>query len=187
MYKINIEEEIKDGRLVKIRIPNADNKDAQQLLDHVSKINEETDFLIRDADEFDFTLKKQKSFIKARINSQIHLFIVGEIDGIIIGSCILSGSSLRREKHKVDLGISVQKKYWSLGIGRSLMRVAMTWAKEKNIEKITLKVDASNHRAIALYESLGFQIEGNLLKDKYMSDRSYRDSYLMGLIMDENQ
>ena len=185
MNSINKIRELKGGRLLTIRIPKAEDKDAQQLLDHVSKINAETDFLIREADEFDFTLKKQKSFIKARINSEINLFIVGEVDGTIIGSCILSGSTLRREKHKVDLGISIQRDYWGLGIGRSLMAVAMGWAKEKNIDKITLKVDASNYRAVALYESLGFEVEGRLLKDKYMSDGSYRNSYLMGLILDK--
>ena len=185
MSKINIIEELRDGRLLKIRIPQAEDKDAQGLLDHVSKINMETDFLIREADEFDFTLNKQKSFMKARINSEINLFIVGEIEGTIVGSCTLSGSTLRREKHKLDLGISIQKEYWGLGIGRSLIAVGMEWAKEKNIKKITLKVDASNYRAVDLYESLGFEVEGRLLKDKYMSDGSYRDSYLMGLIIDE--
>lgn len=109
---------------------------------------------------------------------------MAEIDGIIIGSCILSGSTLRREKHKVDLGISIQRKYWGLGIGRKLIEISMCWAKENNIEKITLKVDASNYRAVALYERLRFEVEGRLLKDKYLSDESYRNSYLMGCMMD---
>lgn len=182
---INKIEELRDGRLLKIRMPKADDKDAQQLLDHISKINKETDFLIREPDEFDFTLNKQKNFIKARINSEINLFIVAEIEGTIIGSCTLSGSTLRREKHKVDLGISIQREYWGLGVGRRLMAVAMDWAKENNIEKITLTVDTSNYRAVALYESLGFEVEGRLLKDKYLSDGSYRNSYLMGLILDD--
>lgn len=184
MTNLNKIKELKDGRILKIRIPEGEDKDAQQLLDHVKKINEETDFLIREPNEFEFTLKKQKSFIKARVNSDINLFIVAEVDGIIIGSCILSGSTLRREKHKIDLGISIQKEYWGLGIGSKLMEVSMNWAKERDIKKITLKVDSTNHRAIALYINLGFEIEGRLSKDKYMSDGSYRSSYLMGLILD---
>ena len=184
MIDISKIEKLKDGRILKIRMPEAEDKDAQQLLDHISKINRETDFLIREPDEFDFTLNKQKNFIKARINSEINLFIVAEIEGTIIGSCTLSGSNLKREKHKVDLGISIQKDYWGLGVGRSLIAVAMDWAKKKNIEKITLTVDTSNYRAVALYESLGFEVEGRLMKDKYISDGSYRNSYLMGLILE---
>ncbi len=171
------------GNKIIIRSPRADDKDGQQLLNHVKKINEETDYLIRESDEFDFTIKKQKNFIRARINSDINLFIVAEYNGEIIGSCILTGSSLRREKHKVDLGISVQKKYWGLGIGRKLLKESIIWVEEKEIEKITLKVDATNYRAISLYMKLGFEIEGRLTKDKYMSDGSYRSSYLMGMIV----
>ena len=184
MTNINKKKELKDGRILNIRIPEAEDKDAQELLDHVKKINQETDFLIREPDEFEFTIKKQKNFIQARINSDINLFMVGEIDGVIIGSCMLNGSPLRREKHKVDLGISIQKDYWGLGIGRSLIAVAIDWAKTKNIEKVTLKVDTSNYRAVALYESLGFEVEGRLMKDKYLSGGTYRNSYLMGLILE---
>lgn len=173
----------KEGYKIIIRSPKADHRDGEQLINHVEKINRETDFLIREADEFDFTIKKQKSFIRARINSEINLFIVAEVDGEIVGSCILSGSNLKREKHKVDLGISVQKKYWGIGIGRKLLEEGMKWAKENKIKKITLKVDGTNYRAISLYMDLGFKIEGNLYKDKHMSDGSYRNSYLMGLII----
>lgn len=176
-------EYLKNGVTIIIRNPEANNKDAEQLLEHVGKTNEETDFLIREPDEFNFTIEKQKNFIRARINSEINLFIVAEIDGDIIGSCTLSGSSLRREKHKVDLGISIQKNYWGLGIGRKLIEIAIDWAKENNIKKVTLKVDSTNYRAVSLYINLGFEIEGRLEKDKYMSDGVYRSSYLMGLII----
>lgn len=184
MAKIDIVKYDIDGKTLIIRSPEANDRDGKQLLNHVEIINKETDYLIREADEFDFTVKKQKSFIRARINSAINLFIVAEINGEIIGSCILSGSNLKREKHKVDLGVSVQKKYWSLGIGRKLLEEAMDWGKENNIKKITLKVDATNYRAISLYMKLGFKVEGSLYKDKYMSDKTYRNSYLMGLILD---
>lgn len=184
MATIDEKKYLRDGTTIIIRSPRADHKDAEQLIQHVDKINKETDFLIREVGEFEFTIKKQKSFINARINSDINLFIVAEIDRVIVGSCILTGSSLRREKHKVDVGISIQKKYWGMGIGRKLMEIAMDWAKGRDIKKITLKVDALNHRAIGLYLSLGFEIEGRLLKDKYISDEGYRNSYLMGLTID---
>ena len=180
---INKIEKTRDERILKIRMPEANDKDASQLLEHVKKINRETDFLIREADEFEFTLKKQKNFINARINSDINLFMVAEVDGKIIGSCILSGSALRREKHKIDLGISVQKEYWGLGVGRNLMNMALEWSRHKGIEKISLTVDSSNFRAVSLYQSLGFEVEGRLLKDKYLSDGTYRNSYLMALFL----
>ena len=173
---------IKDNIAIIIRSPEM--KDAEQLIDHVKKINQETTFLIREEEEFNFTIKQQESFIQARVNSQMNLFIIAEIEGNIIGTCILSGTALKREKHKADLAISIQKEYWGLGIGRRLMETSIAWAKENNIRKITLKVDTANHRAVALYERLGFEVEGRLLKDKYLSNGEYRNSYLMGLMID---
>ena len=173
---------LKDETKIIIRVP--ETKDAEGLIEHVKRINKETTFLIREAEEFNFTIKQQESFIQARVNSDINLFIIAEVEGKVIGSCILSGTNLKREKHKMDLNISIQKKYWGLGIGTKLMELSIDWAKEKEVKKIGLKVDSSNSRAVGLYKKLGFEVEGRLLKDKYMSDGSYRNSYLMGLILD---
>lgn len=180
----NIEEinYLKDETKIIIRAPEI--KDAEKLIEHVKIINGETTFLIREEEEFNFTIKQQESFIRARVNSDINLFIIAEVEGQIIGSCILSGTNLKREKHKMDLNISIQKRYWGLGIGTKLIELSIEWAKEKEVKKIGLKVDALNIRAVGLYEKLGFEVEGRLLKDKQMSDKSYRNSYLMGLILD---
>jgi RimJ/RimL family protein N-acetyltransferase len=181
MARIEEIEYLKDETQITIRVPEI--KDAKGLIEHVKKINKESTFLIREEEEFNFTIKQQESFIRARVNSDINLFIIAEVEGKIIGSCILSGTNLKREKHKVDLNISIQKEYWGIGIGKRLIEISIGWAKENNIEKIGLKVDTSNSRAVGLYEKLGFEVEGRLLKDKYMSDGSYRNSYLMGLIL----
>lgn len=182
----NIEEinYLKDETKIIIRVPQI--KDAEKLIEHVKIINGETTFLIREEEEFNFTIKQQESFIRARVNSDINLFIIAEEEeeGKIIGSCILSGTNLKREKHKMDLNISIQKRYWGLGIGRKLIELSIDWAKEKEVKKIGLKVDTLNIRAVGLYEKLGFEVEGRLLKDKQMSDGSYRNSYLMGLILE---
>lgn len=181
MARVEEIEYLKDEIKIIIRVPEI--KDAKGLIEHVKKINKETTFLIREEEEFNFTIKQQESFIRARVNSDINLFIIAEVEGIVIGSCILSGTNLKREKHKMDLNISIQKEYWGIGIGKKLIEISIGWAKENNIEKIGLKVDTSNSRAVGLYEKLGFEVEGRLLKDKYMSDGSYRNSYLMGLIL----
>lgn len=181
MARIEEVEYLKEEMKIIIRVPEI--KDAESLIEHVKKINKETTFLIREEEEFNFTIKQQESFIRARLNSDINLFIIAEVEGKIIGSCILSGTNLKREKHKMDLNISIQKEYWGIGIGKKLIETSIDWAKENNIEKIGLKVDTSNSKAVGLYEKLGFEVEGRLLKDKYMSDGSYRNSYLMGLIL----
>lgn len=168
---------------VKIIIRNPKLEDANQLIKHVKKINEQTTYLLKEPDEINITLEEEKNFISRQLSSEKDLFLVVEVEGNIVGSCGLVGNKMRRAKHKVDLGIALQEKYWGMGIGKKLMEVAINWAKINGTSKVTLKVDSSNTRAISLYEKLGFKVEGKLLKDKHMSDGSYRDSYLMALFI----
>lgn len=171
---------VKDRRVI---IRNPEIEDSKQLIKHVKKINEQTTYLLKNPDEINITLEEEQNFISQQILSEHSLFIVAEVEGNIVGTCGLVGNKMRRAKHKVDLGIAIQERYWGLGIGRELMEVAIDWAKTNGISKVTLKVDSSNIRAINLYEKLGFEVEGKLLKDKHMSDGSYRDSYLMALFI----
>ncbi len=64
--------------------------------------------------------------------------------------------------------VAVFDKYRKLGIGRALLRAAADGAKSRNCEFITLEVRESNHPAIALYESEGFEKAG-IRKNFYSS------------------
>lgn len=46
------------------------------------------------------------------------------------------------------------------GIGRALMRAALTGARERGATEMFLEVDVANEAAVALYESLGFKRAG---------------------------
>jgi ribosomal protein S18 acetylase RimI-like enzyme len=54
------------------------------------------------------------------------------------------------------MGISVDKDYWGLGIGRALTKACIECAKIARYSQLELDVVAQNERAIALYESEGF-------------------------------
>lgn len=170
---------IKDKKII-VRSPVLE--DAEELIKYVLKINEETTFLLREPDEFNISIEEEEKFISHQIDSEENLFLIAEISGEIIGTCHLTGSKMKRAKHKLDIGIALEKRYWGLGLGKKLMKIAIDWAKSNGISKITLKVDTSNVRAINLYQKIGFEVEGRLLKDKLMDDGSYRNAYLMALI-----
>ena len=59
-------------------------------------------------------------------------------------------------RHRADFGISVDKAYWGLGIGRALTRACIACAKEAGYAQIELEVVAGNAAAMALYQSEGF-------------------------------
>ena len=66
-----------------------------------------------------------------------------------------------------------------MGIGKLLITELLNWAEQNSsIEKISLGVLSTNHRAIALYKSMGFIEEGRKIKEIKFSEDSYADDIL---------
>ena len=59
-------------------------------------------------------------------------------------------------KHRAELGISILKDYWDLGLGKALINACVQCAREAGYSQLELDVVAENERAIALYKSFGF-------------------------------
>ena len=89
---------------------------------------------------------------------------------------------MNRTRHKGGLGIMVHRDYQRMGIGTALMGavldVADNWLK---LVRVELDVYTDNAHAIALYEKLGFEIEGTKRMDAIRGGK-YVDSYLMARI-----
>ena len=74
----------------------------------------------------------------------------------------------------------IAKKNRSMGIGKVLLKELLGWAeKTPFIEKVSLGVFSTNHRAISLYKSMGFVEEGRKIKEFKLSDKEYVDDILM--------
>ena len=56
--------------------------------------------------------------------------------------------------------VAVTKKYRRAEVGTTLLDRAVSFARERNLDFLSLEVRASNEAAISLYSKLGFQIEG---------------------------
>ena len=82
--------------------------------------------------------------------------IVAEEDGEIIG-CVVYHNIVG----DVDMtNVQVKEAHRKRGIGTALMKATMEKARSVGGERFTLEVRESNLAAIALYESLGFTVEG---------------------------
>lgn len=163
-------------------IRNASLEDAEKLVELMKKLDIETTFLLREPDEFTLNVEQEQRFIESKLDSEAELFLLAEVDGEIIGSCAINGSTRKRLSYIASLGIALTEEYWGLGIGKKLMKAAIRWAKANGITRITLQVDTSNYRAISLYTRLGFQVEGTFINDKKLADGSYRNGYSMALL-----
>ena len=163
-------------------IRNVEPDDAEQMITHIHAVDSESLFLSREPGEFAMSPEAERKFLEDAKNSDFDLFLVAEIHDQIIASCVARINPRKRYCHKAELAIAVQKPYWSMGIGRKLMNAVISWAKEQELVKLELGVDTENQRALSLYTSLGFEIEGTIRKERRMADGTFRDGYRMGLM-----
>ncbi|MEK8052201.1 GNAT family N-acetyltransferase [Ideonella sp. DXS22W] len=98
----------------------------------------------------------------------------------VVGTCGMHpvGAHLRR-RHVMMLGISVAPEAQGQGVGRALMQALVDYADRwAQVLRLELQVYADNHRAIALYESMGFRHEGRHV-GYALRDGQYVDSLSM--------
>lgn len=89
------------------------------------------------------------------------LQLVAERDGRVVGSLGLHPATQIRRRHVAMLGISVDPVCHGQGVGRALMQAACDYADGwAQILRIELTVFCDNARAMALYQSFGFRLEG---------------------------
>ena len=146
---------LKDGRECVLR--NGTEADGQAVLDLFNLTHEQSDFLASYRDESTHTVEGEAVFLKKKTESGNEIEILAEVDGIPVGlagiSCVGPKCKLR---HRAEFGISIDKAYWGLGIGRALTEACIECAKAAGYAQLELSVVADNAPAIALYESVGF-------------------------------
>jgi RimJ/RimL family protein N-acetyltransferase len=130
---------------------------------------------------YKFTLEEEEGFIEGKNATPGTAMFIGRIDGKIVAEITLFAMEMERATHIADLGISVRKAYWHMGIGEAMMKTAIEHArKEGKLEIIHLGVRRENVNAIALYKKLGFE-ETGVYKRFFKIGDTYCDEILMDL------
>ena len=80
---------VKDKKGRDIIIRNAEENDAENLIDYLKITAAETPFLIREPDEITLSIEQEQAFIKAKKDSENELLLIAEISGRHIGNCSL--------------------------------------------------------------------------------------------------
>ena len=105
-------------------------------------------------------------------------------DGKIVGQAeVRVVKNHLKYKHRANIGISIDRDHWGMGIGSSLMKLALHQAKENGLEQMELGVYADNERAIHLYQKYGFEQCGIWKNAFKLKDGTYRDEILMSKIL----
>lgn len=168
-----------------VTIKEARKEDTQIILDYMNQIHYETKNLTREPDEFNMTFDQEYSFLKNVEESPDQVMLIALDNGRVISTAGIHGSSLKRLKHRVSLGISIVKAYRSMGLGNIMMRELLKHAKQMQKRKVELEVRIDNKIAINLYKKLGFKEEG-IKREGFYVDGKYVDILQMGLFLEES-
>ena len=175
------EHELKDGQILTIR--EGDPEDARAILAYVEAVSGESDFLSFGPGEFCLSEEDERSFLQRCRESENGIFLIGLVDGTVVSALTFQAGRRSRTRHSGEFGLSVRKAHWGLRVGAAMLDALIEWARETGVvTKINLRVRTDNRRAIRLYESKGFSVEGTIRQDIRV-DGTYFDHHTMGLVL----
>ena len=172
--------EIRDKRGQIVILRNAEESDAEDLIQYLRVVSAETPFLVREPEEITLTVEQEREFLRGKKESERELMLIAIANGKHIGNCsVMQLGTNRRYAHRCQIGIALYHEFCSRGIGRKMIEVALERAKEAGYEQAELEVIAGNERAISLYKQLGFEEFGVFPDNIKYKDGSYADAVWM--------
>ncbi|KAA3603956.1 MAG: GNAT family N-acetyltransferase [Calditrichaeota bacterium] len=169
----------------KILIRTAQIEDSKAIFEIQSSISQEEVFMLRDSSEISYNQANSQEKISNYLENENWLYLVAEVDGLVVGFCEISNGYFNKTKHCADFSIFILNNFRSLGIGKILLTSLLEWSmKNPILIKVTLAVFSTNKRAINLYKNLGFTIEGTCPKDMKLPNGEFIDSILMYKFVD---
>lgn len=146
---------LRDGRECILR--NGEASDAEAALANFILTHEQTDYLLTYPDENTMAVEQEGQFLQEKTDSETEVEILAEVDGVVAGLAgIESVGGRDKIRHRAEFGISIDRRYWNLGIGTALMNACIECAKEAGYEQIELNVVAENETAVEMYRKAGF-------------------------------
>lgn len=136
---------------------NGIDSDGQAVLENFNLTHAQTDYLLSYPDENSFDVTQESQYLKERSMSENEIEIIAIIDNVVAGTAGVEAVGTKYKIcHRAELGISVAKEYWKLGIGRALLNACIECARDAGYIQLELSVVSENVRAISMYEKAGF-------------------------------
>ena len=102
------------------------------------------------------------------------------VDGVIVGNCSVRWSESIKTGHRATVGIAVVRAFWGQGIGTRMMEEMIRIARSSGrVTQLELGFIEGNARARALYEKMGFRINGIVPNAVRLKNGTLLNEYLM--------
>jgi RimJ/RimL family protein N-acetyltransferase len=146
---------LKNGKEALLR--NGDAADGLPVYENFNATHAETDYLLTYPDENSFDPEQEAQFLQEKTDSPDEIEIIAIVDGEVAGTAGIEAAGKKyKVRHRAEMGVSVLKEYWGLGLGKALTKACVQCAKEAGYTQLELNVVAENEAAISLYKGLGF-------------------------------
>ena len=166
-----------------LTVVQADPVDAALLLTHARGVARESNFLNAGPGERALTVAMQQAFLRQLHAHRTGFALKGMIGDRLVAVLTLVRPKQPRLRHRAEIGLTVRAAHWGQGIGHRMGLVAVALARSQGLRKLNLRVRSDNHRAIRLYQSLGFSREGESPRALSVAGRFYSE-VMMGLCLD---
>ena len=111
--------------------------------------------------------------------------LVATVSGELVGNLGLTRLTRPRRAHVGEIGMAVRDDWQGKGVGSALMQAALDLADNwLDLRRLELNVYADNERAIALYRTFGFEVEGTH-RAYALRDGTYVDSLCMARLIED--
>jgi RimJ/RimL family protein N-acetyltransferase len=168
-----------DNKDMLIRI--AEPIDAEELVS-LMQLVERSNFMLFEPGERKLSPEQQRKRIESMKEEKTSTIFVAEDNERLIGYMFVIGGNPIRTKHSVYLVIGIHEKYRGQGIGAKLFKIMEEWAIKHHIHRLELTVMEHNKAGIALYNKMGFEIEG-IKRHSLLIDGKYIDEYYMSKLL----
>lgn len=158
-------------------------EDAEQFLALCHQLDEETHFMMLEPGERSTTPDQQRERIRRLLAQANQTLLVAEENDRLVGYISGMGGDYRRNWKTVHIVIGILQSYSGQGIGKRFFQALEEWAQEQGLHRLELTVMTHNQRGIALYQRMGFQVEG-VKRDDLFVDGGYIDQYMMSKLLE---
>lgn len=165
--------------LIRMKVRLAEPSDSVALAEVIATVAQE-DLL---ATEPPVDVSARAGTIREGIETGAFAAWVLESDGVVVGT---AGVHKTEVEGVLSLGIAILPAARRSGGGRALMEATLQDARERRAHKVELEVWPQNARALAFYESAGFDREGLRRAHYRRRDGTLRSAVLMARLIGDD-
>jgi RimJ/RimL family protein N-acetyltransferase len=160
----------------------AEPDDSEELFRFGEKLLAESSFFLRSPGERARSPGEMRDVIERFCELPHYLLLSAWLGDNAVGEAVVTAGDFQRNRFTATVGVGVLQAHAGRGLGAALMAQMEAFGRARRLRRLELTVMAPNTRARALYERLGYVVEG-IKRDSLFVNGGFVDEILMAKIL----